>query len=325
MKICSLEESKKIYHDLCQEEPTINIYSQDWYLDAVVKKKSDWKVILVEEKGKIQAAFPFQYTKQHGLYYIENPWQCSRGGIWVRKKAYKSKRDELTFQREIINIIVAALPKFDVFKIKFDADFVNWQPLYWKGFEEQTNYSTIIYPSDDNTLSNISSRRRNQIKSALNKYIIIENMISSDKYWDYFEKSCRLRDMSPLYSKEAFIALYNVLNEKHACITRYAENDEGEVVAGNIIIHDQLRHYDQFSFFMPEGGNEANALLKYLAIEKAKQSNCIFDFEGSMIPGICEYNASFNPQWEPYHFIYKYSNRYQLLQDVKKFKNFCKK
>lgn len=316
MKVYDSEESKKLYHILCQKESTINIYSQDWYLDAVVEKDADWSVILVEEKGDIQAAFPFQYAKKHGLYYIENPWQCSRGGIWIRKNSFKNKRDELVFQRKIINCIIDTLPRVDVFKVNFNPDFLNWQPLYWREFLEQTNYSMVIHPKSGDVLSNISSRRRNQIRNGLNKYIVKENLITPDIYWSYFEKACVLREMSPSYSKEKFIALLNALNEHNACIIRYAENTEGELVAGNIIIKDTMRHYDQFSFYIPEKGNEANALLKYYAIENANQENCIFDFEGSMIPGVCEYNATFNPQWEPYHFIYKHSFRYQLLHDI---------
>ncbi|MFR9303129.1 MAG: hypothetical protein ACLVMC_01245 [[Clostridium] symbiosum] len=324
MKAYNLEESKEIYHALCQNEPTINIYSQGWYLDAVVGKKSDWKVVLVEEKGEIQAAFSFQYTKKHGLYYIENPWQSSRGGIWIRKNVFKSKRDELVFQRKVVNCIIDALPKFDVFKINFNSDFINWQPLYWNGFFEQTNYSMIIEPGVEDVLSNISSRRRNQIRNGLNKYRVKENSITLEQYWSMFEMSCHLRGMSPLYSRDAFFTLYKGLNEHNACIMRCAENIEGEVVAGSIIIYDKSRHYDQFSFYIPEKGNEANAILKYYAIEYANKLNCIFDFEGSMIPGVCEYNATFNPHWEPYHFIYKYSLRYQFLHAIKMVIKACK-
>ena len=164
MSIYNFEEAKQKYRCFCREEPSINIYMQDWYLDGAVKKQEDWRVILCEEDGVIQAAFPFQYTKKHGMYYIENPWNCARMGIWMGKREYKSRLDELLTQKRLVEDILGKLPRYDVFRISFHSGFENWLPFYWNGFSEQSYYSMIISPSEEELLPKVNRMRRRQIR-----------------------------------------------------------------------------------------------------------------------------------------------------------------
>lgn len=151
------------YRELCKTEPSINIYMQDWYLDAVTEENADWKVVIYEEDDVICAAFPFQYMKRHGLYYITNPWQCARAGVWIRPKVYKSKLDELLYHKKIVDELLQKLPYYDVFRISFHSGFVNWQPFYWQGFSEQTYYSMVIKSEEKEYLPFISKERRKRI------------------------------------------------------------------------------------------------------------------------------------------------------------------
>ena len=50
------------YRVLCREEPSIPIFSRDWWLD-VTAGPGNWDVSIVERDGKIVAAMPFMHIK----------------------------------------------------------------------------------------------------------------------------------------------------------------------------------------------------------------------------------------------------------------------
>ena len=336
--------AKLKYRELCKTEPSINIYMQDWYLDAVTDENADWKVVIYEEDDVIYAAFPFQYAKRHGLYYITNPWQCARAGVWIRPKVYKSKLDELLHHKKIVDELLQKLPYYDVFRISFHSGFVNWQPFYWQGFSEQIYYSMIIKSEEKEYLPFISKKRReriNRVKRAIMNpligeplmtskcektkastmgggYLVNTEILSLDEYWSFLEKSYKSKQKELSYSKKQFSALFKELIIHDACNMYSVVNSIGEIVAANIIFKDGVRCYNQFGSQIQGIDGDCQSFIAYKAINDALESSRIFDFEGSMIPGVCEFNASYNPVWEPYHVIYKYSKRYQALDAVRK-------
>ena len=58
-------DDKETYRSLCKIEPTIPIFSRDWWLDAVCGK-DNWDVALVGKGGMIVAAMPYYMQKRFG-------------------------------------------------------------------------------------------------------------------------------------------------------------------------------------------------------------------------------------------------------------------
>lgn len=316
MSAYNFEEAKEKYRHLCREEPSVNIYMQDWYLDGAVDKQEDWRVILCEEDGAIQAAFPFQYTKKHGMHYIENPWNCARMGIWMRQRNYKSKLDELLTHKHLVEDILEKLPVYDVFRISFHSGFGNWLPFYWNGYSEQGYYSMIIHPTGEELLPKVNRMRRRQIRGG--QYVVNENKLSIEGYCSFLEKSYESRGKQLTYDIKKLARLLEAVRDHNACTIYSAENNNGDVIAANVVIRDAGREYLQFlSQIEGKEGNSQSALV-FHSIGQAVTNGRCFDFEGSMLPGVCEFYASYNPEWETYHMIYKYSMRYRLLDILRR-------
>lgn len=92
---------------------------------------------------------------------------------------------------------------------------------------------------------------------------------------------------------------------------------DDEIVAGNIVLMDSKRVYDQFFTYMPKIGEDAQSLATISAIEAAICVGKDFDFEGSMIPGICEFYTSWNPEYEINYLITKTSKKYDKLNALR--------
>ena len=75
--------SQERYRRFCREEPTLPIFSQDWWLDAVCGEDG-WDASLVEENGQIAGAMPFQLTRRLAFRLIHMPALTPGFRLWVR-------------------------------------------------------------------------------------------------------------------------------------------------------------------------------------------------------------------------------------------------
>lgn len=307
------KRAKEKYRELCSNEPDICIYMKDWYLDGATEKEEDWQVILVEENNTVVAAFPFGYQKRHGMYYIEAPWPCARMGVWIKKQSYRSKLGELMVLERYVNEIISYLPKYDVFRIPFESRFTNWQPFYWAGFSEEIRYSMIIDSKVEDYLPFVSKQRLRQIRRGGTSYLVTKNKLSIDKYREFIIEAYQSMGRTVSYEKDKFKKLIEILQMKGACEIRSVLNQKNEIVFVCIILQDENRYYQQFNTQMQGKDMEASSLAIYDAINSAVRNGKIYDFEGSMIYGVCKFYASFNPLWEPYHFISRYSRKYKII------------
>ncbi len=309
------ETAKIEYRELCKTERSINVYMQAWFFDAVCDAPDDWRVILVKEGKEIIAAFPFEYVKKHGFWHIGNPWSVAFAGIWQKERNYKSKEQELSYNKKIVDTIVSVLPYFDVFKVVFTPKYKNWQPFYWQKFEATPFYTMSISKYEEDVKSAFSKKRREKINKAIRMYTVQTNTLSLEHYWDFFEHSYEERGRKISFTKNKFMVLMNAIMDNHAGQIRVVKKEEN-IVAVNVILEDEMRCYNQFGTQLQSEETSATSFAIYDAVSYAKKSNKIFDFEGSMIKGVCEFNSSFNPEWETTYIISKKSFRYWICKDL---------
>lgn len=316
------EEAKREYRQLCKTEPSINLYMQAWYLDAACTNEENWKVILVKENDVVIAAFPFEYVKIKGLWRIKNPQACHYMGIWIREEKYKSQEHRLKRLTYIVDTILSLLPYYDKFYIVFQSSFKNWQPFYWKGFQAKVHYTMTISP--DSVLEEcIGKDRRKRIRKAQKEYVIKRNHMTIDEYWDFFEKSYIERNRTISYSKENFYRIISAAMAEEAITIRGVYMND-ELVAEDIILKDKLRNYHEYGTQKANSHTSANSLAIYDAIQETVEEGKIFDFEGSMIKGVCEFNSSFGVKWEPYFIISKESRKSIIFNSLKSLINAIK-
>lgn len=149
------------------------------------------------------------------------------------------------------------------------------------------------------------------------KYDRIEvNGITPEEYWCFFERSYSSRGRIISCKREKFLNLINAAIAHDACEIRDVR-EHGELVAANVILRDGQRAYCQFLTHFPGKGDDAQTMITLDAIEKTLGRNMVFDFEGSMISGVCEFYVSWNPELELNYLITKYSKRYRIFRFLK--------
>lgn len=75
--------NKAEYRHLCAAEPSIPIFSNAWWLDAVAGP-AGWDVALAKANGRIVGAMPFCMTRRYGMKVIQQPPLTPVLGPWIR-------------------------------------------------------------------------------------------------------------------------------------------------------------------------------------------------------------------------------------------------
>ena len=167
-------------------------------------------------------------------------------------------------------------------------------------------------------MESISKSRRKQIRKAMEQTRAEVTEVDIDKYWDFFVKAYEMRGRIPNYSKSQFSKLIKAAVENDAVKVCNIIDDNQKIISENIFLYDSNRTYDQFGCHMPETKVEGKSYGIYTTILNSMYDNKVFDFEGSMIRGVCEFNASFNPVWEIEYRIENYSNRYIVVDSLRR-------
>lgn len=316
----NFENSKQEWRKTCEQKQDISIFMKDWYFDAVCDNSDDWKVITIKENNKVVAGFPFEYTRGKRFWRIGNPWMVPRAGIWIdygNRSAYYKRN---SFEEEICEKIIELLPYFDIFCISFHARHQNWMPFYKNGFDQRTYYSHVIYPENvnENILwSALQKYRRKEILKAKEKYVVKTNQ-DWELFYSFFEWYYRKKDISISFTKEKYMKLSNALQKNGALKIDFAYDEKDKLCAALYSVLDFDRNYTLFvAFDSTEKG--ARALLDWKGIIDAMNLGKIYDFEGSMLSGVSDYNSRFNAFMEPYFYIQKESIRLKKIQAVKEF------
>ena len=303
---------KAAWREICRTDSTVPAYFKDWYWDATCDTPDDWHVILLRDGCDVIAAFPFTYTAHRGMYSIGTPWQVAASGIWLANGELSQSQKGLRELTHIVELLVAELPEYDRFNVVFDASLWTWQPFYWEGFSCTPHYTMVVRGQAEALRSSLAKKRRNLITKTERECRIEVNSISKEAYWDFFRKTCELRDRIPTYNKEQFCKLFDALEMHGALQTRVVFDEDGAQIAENLCVIDDSRFYHQFGTFMPGKNPGAQSFAIYDAIYSALISGRQFDFEGSMIRGVCEWNSSFGPVWETHYRIERQSEKYKV-------------
>lgn len=203
-----------------------------------------------------------------------------------------------------IRTFLQSLPAFQILDVSFLP--VDHQSPVTAGPGIKLRYSYIIHPEGDPSKKYNEGLRRN-LREAAPRYTIAA---SSDI--TLFLSLCRQtyehRGMKPPGWFDHIIPkIIRELTSRNAGALEMAVDGKGQAIAGILTGYDHARHYYIAGGKMSDdSGISAHALLLDHAVRRAAGEGRIFDFEGSMHPGIANFFQSFGARPEAYWNIRKY-------------------
>ena len=278
---------KDRYRVFCDAGADVPLFSQPWWLDAVVGAQT-WDVVIADEGGNISGSLPFLYKLKAGLKICTQPNLTQFAGPTFHGLEDMNYNTRLSAEKRILGLLLERLPAYQIFTQTFAPTFTNWLPLYWCGFQQTTRYSYAIEDiSDvDVVLAGFSSAKRKDLKKA-RKTLTTHDDIDTDFFYDNHTAALTKQGRKIAYSREVFHRLVSASVARQAGKTFHAIDAEGNIHAAFFVIWDVHSAYFLISTIDPAFRNSGSTslllehVLRYLSLKTRS-----FDFEGSMIEGV---------------------------------------
>ena len=315
---------KERYRELCAKEPSIPIYSRDWWLDCVCGENR-WNVLLYcsdRDSEAIEAAFPFYSPYKKG---ITMPAYTQTMGIWFNPESENPKYSENLFRKQqICKFFIEHLPAHSFFLQNFHSSFTDWLPFYWNGYHQTTRYSYIL--PDIRNIVEIEKNRNNNVRrniyKAQTKYRMeIKTQIPVDLFLEINAKSYE-RQGKKSYQPDLLRRLIETAYSRNQGNSWGAYDQSGQLHAAVFVVWQE-----NCAYYIAGGsdstGRKSGAHLLVLSesIREVSTISASFDFEGSMIQDVERVFRSFGAIQKPYFTISK-GNRPRIRAAIEVLRNY---
>ncbi len=284
-------------------ETSIPVYSRDWWLDTVCGADK-WDVFLMEEKGQVVAAMP--YYKPHPKI-ISMPPYTQTMGPWFKPGADDTKYTTALGRRQLLcQSFTEKLKNYPSFLQNFHYDITDWLPFYWEGYKQTTRYTYLLHDIADTERlwQNMSSQIRRNITKAVDKYrITVKQGIPLDDFIKIYALTFE-RQNKKVPHQETLKRLINCCLERQQGGLWGGFDEDGRLHAAAFIVWQESSAY-----YLAGGGDPAfrqsgaHSLVLWQGIQSVSRYTSLFDFEGSMLPGVERFFREFGGKQTPFHTI----------------------
>lgn len=279
-----------------------SVFEQPWWLDAVAP--GEWDAVEIEENGRTVARLPFVLRKTFGMRVLTQPALTQTLGPWVEHNSANPAR-RLAREKDLFSRLIARLPHHDIFQQNFHSQITNWLPFYWAGFQQTTRYSYAIADLSDleRVQSGFSKTTRHLIRKA-GASLSVSQDGTIDDLVRLAELSFRRQGLPLPYSPDLVHRIDEAVGRRAERRLFIAVDDDGVHHAAVYTVGDANRVYSIVTGADPEfRANGAVNLLYWEAMKAASGYTRVFDFEGSMIPGVEEHYRKFGGVPVPYSSV----------------------
>lgn len=298
---------KDKYRQLCNREKSIPLFSRDWWLD-IVCGETRWDVLLVEEKGEIQAAMPL-YLPHRGM--VSMPDYTQTMGPWFAPEPADAKYATRLGRRQALAArFTEALKAYPHFLQNFHYRITDWLPFYWAGYRQTTRYTYLIddlsLPSDALWAAMSPQIRRNITKARDKESIQVRKGIPFDDFLHVQTLTFQRQGRRVPGNPDILRTLVDACRQREQGDLWGAYDAAGRIHAAVFLVWQESSAY-----YLAGGGDPAvrqsgaHSLVLWETIRFAAGRSERFDFEGSMLPGVERFFREFGAVQTPYFTLTK--------------------
>lgn len=303
------------YRQFCRDHAHIPVFARDWYLDALVGK-SGWGAVVVEEKGRQLAAMPYCFRRKMGFTYAFMPVFVKHLGPY-----FEVETPRLTEQHRLMGALIDQLPNFASVEMAFSPTVINWLPFYWKDFQQTSRYTYRLDLTQPDLEAGINRNVRRNLQKA-EQVLIVSTDYPLEVLHTFIGARFAEQHQRLPYDWQTLLRHYRSLVQANSGKLFFAVDKQQNIQAAACLIWD-----DRCAYYHLSGDNPAfrqtgaGLWLCWQTIRYTKEvlGLSVFDFEGSMIPGIEAIRRQFGAVQTPYHFVWREESVvFRMLKKLKK-------
>jgi len=257
------------------------VYAKSWYLDIVSPR---WEALIASD---FQMVMPLPVKHKLFLAYLVQPLFTQQLGVFSAKEITSDDVSDFLnhipqkFFRQIFNLNSAnMLPQMAgvTDRMNFELDLNQKYSFIYQGYNENT--------------------QRN-CKKGISKGILVEPSNDISLFIRLYEKYAKKKPNRFTLEKLRKVITYAIDNQKGEIV--FACENANTAISGAFFLKDLGRIIYMTSFSTAKGlENSAMFLIMDEMIRKNAMKPIIFDFEGSMIPGVARFFAGFGAEKKVY-------------------------
>jgi lipid II:glycine glycyltransferase (peptidoglycan interpeptide bridge formation enzyme) len=250
---------------------------------------------------------PYCIKKRSLFTYITMPQLTQTLGPYIIYPPSQKYEKRLAYEKEVLDALFDQLPPFDSFEQSFHYEITNWLPLYWRGFKQTTKYTYVIEDLSDMSavVQNFSKSTRVNIKNT-KEHVTIKEDLDLKTFHKINQTIFQKQGLELFYSFDLVKRIDDACKKQHCRKIFYATDSKNNILSIDYIIWDHQSVYSIMGGVNPEFRNShASSLLELEKIKFASRFGLKFDFEGSMLEGVEEYNRRYGSVQKPYLQISK--------------------
>lgn len=314
-----MKSEKQKYIELCEEESSIPIFSQAWWLDLVCGSEN-WDVVIVEKSDKVVAAMPYHFVQRYSAKQIVQPVLTQTMGPWIKKTNIKYTK-YLAKQKDFMNEMILKLPNYSFFKQNWQSDYTNWLPFYWNGFQQTSKVTYKLRNISDLEViyKNFEGKVRTEIKKAEKLGLTIDVEPDISEFITLNTMVFSRQNKALPYSLNLVEKLYEACRKRQQGRIFLARDTEGIAHAAVFVIWDVNSAYYIMGGGDPKLRNSgATSLCMWHAIKYCSTVTSEFDFEGSMLEPVERFFRGFGAEQVLYHSVFKNNSRLMRFLEILK-------
>lgn len=293
-------DEKKYNHCISMDASGLP-YGYTWYLNTLC----EWQVLV---KNDYEAVWPLPLNRKYGIAYYYRPYSIQQLGIFSKKPL--SDEDLVSF----VNSLCSNVRFADVYMNEGQLP----GPAYRVKYASLPNYVLPLHLSYQQLYEQFSTNTKRNVKKAVSHDLQLFEHDAPKVLLDLFKQNVGVKlKLEPQFYKQMERGMFTYLHHKMGKLyTVYGAGNQ--VVAAAFIIMAPKRQILLSSAISDEGKRQAamHFLMNEHFIFNCEQ-NVVFDFEGSMNPGIAQFNKGFGAELRLYTRMH-YNGLPTLLQWLKK-------
>lgn len=291
------------------EQPDIDsLFLQPWWWDAVCDPNKQEILRLENAQGQTEGLWRMARVKRQGLFQVHAmPPLTQHAGPWLQKR-----EDFLRF--------LTMIPEDWQLNLNLEFALTDSEIAFAqsKGMQVRPRQTHRLEDLSDMyaVYAKVKPAQQRQLKKAQKLLspcaVNIENLIDLQK-----ETFARQGLRCP-YPPHIVRQLHQAVTEHGAGQLIGLADDEGRVMACGLFVYDTTTCYSLTHGFHKTARNlGAGSLLQWEGIKIAAAKHLIFDFEGSDIESIANFNSSFGAIAKPYTNLSRFSPLFRLIERLR--------
>lgn len=266
------------------------VYAYSWYLDIVA---DNWDVLVM---GDYEVVMPIPFLRLKRNIFAKKIYQpdfCQQLGVF----------SQFALNKEIVELFYNYFLTLRPRAYNFNSN--NSQHFFKDNSElkERINYELVLNKSYEELFANFSTNRKRNLKKSYKASLHISDDISVNEFVSFKEEQTNYKSNASLNKKMNRLIVEAINKNKGKLYGVYKSN---LLVAGVFVLKEKRRLTTLISATNNIGKkNGAIAFLVDTIIKENSNTDIIFDFEGSMIPGIARFYKSFGAEKKVYKMYQK--------------------